>query len=95
MDLYDNGGGFAHEQTNYDYLDAPDWKYDDSELVEEKKRTWGQWRGYGHVRVQDRPGDRPQTVVRSTATSAGMDGDKQPDRQGPRRLGEGLPGRYR
>jgi YD repeat-containing protein len=77
VDLYDNTGGFTHQQTNYDYLDKPAWHYDDSELVDEKKRTWGQYRGYGKVRVR--------TGLESGTQSAteylylrGMDGDKQP-----------------
>ncbi|WP_062428633.1 RHS repeat-associated core domain-containing protein [Herbidospora daliensis] len=78
IDLYDNGGGFTHEQTNYDYLDTPMWKYDDSELVEEKKRTWGQWRGYGHVRVRNGLETGPQSVS-EYRYFRGMDGDKQPD----------------
>jgi RHS repeat-associated protein len=77
VDVYDNTGGFAHEQTNYDYLDTPAWHYDDSELVEEDKRTWGEYRGYGHIRVR--------TGLESGVQSAteyrylrGMDEDKQP-----------------
>ncbi|WP_433534554.1 polymorphic toxin-type HINT domain-containing protein [Micromonospora sp. CA-249363] len=77
IDTYDNAGGFDHEQTNYDYLDTPAWHYDDSELVDEDKRTWGQFRGYSKVRVR--------TGLESGVQSAteylffrGMDGDKQP-----------------
>ncbi|MCU7724010.1 polymorphic toxin-type HINT domain-containing protein [Actinoplanes sp. KI2] len=76
VDVYDNTGGFTHEQTNYDYLDAPVWHYEDSELVPEKKRTWGNFRGYSKVRVR--------TGLESGTQSAteylyfrGMDGDKQ------------------
>ncbi|MCG5446106.1 hypothetical protein NIE79_004671 [Micromonospora sp. NIE79] len=77
VDVYDNTGGFTHEQTNYDYLDQPAWHYDDSELTEPKKRTWGEFRGYGKVRVR--------TGLEAGVQSAteflyyrGMDGDKQP-----------------
>ncbi|MGC4755632.1 RHS repeat domain-containing protein [Micromonospora trifolii] len=77
IDVYDNTGGFTHEQTNYDYLDAPAWHHDDSELTDDKKRTWGQFRGYGNIRVR--------TGLESGVQSAteflyfrGMDGDKQP-----------------
>lgn len=77
IDTYDNTGGFDHEQTNYDYLDTPAWHYDDSELVDVDKRTWGQFRGYGKVRVR--------TGLESGVQSAseylyfrGMDDDKQP-----------------
>lgn len=74
--VHDNTGGFSTEQTNYDYLDTPAWHYDDSELIDAKKRTWGQFRGYGKVRVR--------TGLESGVESAveylylrGMDGDKQ------------------
>jgi RHS repeat-associated protein len=75
IDLYDNTGGFQHEQYNYDYLDTPAWHYDDSELVEEKKRTWGQWRGYGRVRVRTGLESGPQ-ASHEYRYFRGMDGDK-------------------
>jgi RHS repeat-associated protein len=52
VDIHDTTGASAHQQTNYDYLDNPAWHYDDSELVDKDKRTWGQWRGYSKVRVR-------------------------------------------
>ncbi|MBO3747458.1 hypothetical protein J5X84_15380 [Streptosporangiaceae bacterium NEAU-GS5] len=76
IDVYDNTGGFTHEQTNYDYLDTPAWHYDNSELVKEKKRTWGQWRGYGKVRVRTGLESGPQTAI-EYRYFRGMDGDKQ------------------
>ncbi|HEX8629243.1 MAG TPA: SpvB/TcaC N-terminal domain-containing protein, partial [Catenuloplanes sp.] len=77
VDVYDNTGGFEHQQTNYDYLDSPAWAYDDSELVEPKKRTWGQFRGYGRVQVRHgvESGVQSRTEYRYFR---GMDGDKQP-----------------
>ncbi|MBB4961426.1 polymorphic toxin-type HINT domain-containing protein [Micromonospora polyrhachis] len=77
VDVYDNTGGFTHEQTNYDYLDTPAWHYDDSELVEEKKRTWGQFRGYGKVRVRKGLESGIQTATEYLYLR-GMHGDKQP-----------------
>jgi RHS repeat-associated protein len=77
VDVYDNTGGFAHQQTNYDYLDTPAWRYDDSELVDEKKRTWGQFRGYGKVRVRKGLESGVQSAVEYLYLR-GMDGDKQP-----------------
>ena len=77
IDVYDNTGGFTHEQTNYDYLDTPAWHYDNSELTDEKKRTWSEFRGWGKIRVR--------TGLESGVQSAteylyfrGMDDDKQP-----------------
>jgi RHS repeat-associated protein len=77
VDMYDNTGGFAHQQTDYVYLDQPAWHYDDSELVDEKKRTWGEYRGYGKVQVRS----GLDSGVRSATDYLylrGMDGDKQP-----------------
>jgi RHS repeat-associated protein len=77
VDVYDNTGASPQQQTNYDYLDTPAWAYDDSELVKPKKRTWGQFRGYGHVRVRTglESGVQSRTEYRYFR---GMDGDKQP-----------------
>ncbi|MEV0642841.1 RHS repeat-associated core domain-containing protein [Streptomyces sp. NPDC050619] len=39
--------------TQYAYLDGAAWHYDDDDgLTKEKYKTWSQWRGYRHVRVQ-------------------------------------------
>ncbi|MEU7909150.1 RHS repeat-associated core domain-containing protein [Actinoplanes sp. NPDC049118] len=77
VDVYDNTGGFEHQQTNYDYLDAPAWAYDNSALVKPKKRTWGQFRGYG--RVQIRTGLESEVQSRTEYRYfRGMNGDPQP-----------------
>ncbi|MEV1329876.1 polymorphic toxin-type HINT domain-containing protein [Micromonospora costi] len=77
VDTYDNAGGFSHEQTNYDYLDSPAWHYDDSELVDEDKRTWGEFRGYGKVRVRAGLESGVQSAT-EYLYFRGMDDDKQP-----------------
>ena len=76
IDVYDNTGGFEHEQTNYDYLDTPAWHYDDSELVDEEKRTWGQFRGYGRVQVRMGLEAEVQSAT-EYRYFRGMHGDKQ------------------
>lgn len=76
VDVYDLTGGSPHQQTNYDYLDDPAWHYDDSELVEKKKRTWGQWRGYSKVRVRKGlDGQGPESATRYLYLR-GMHGDR-------------------
>jgi RHS repeat-associated protein len=77
VDIYDYTNGFDHQQTNYDYLDSPAWAYDDSELVRPKKRTWGQYRGYGRVRVRSGVESQTQSAV-EYRYFRGMDGDEQP-----------------
>ncbi|WP_233559010.1 RHS repeat domain-containing protein [Micromonospora radicis] len=62
----------------YDYLDSPAWAYNNDELTKDKHRTWGDWRGYGRVRVrQGDPTNGVQTAVEYRYLR-GMHGDKQP-----------------
>lgn len=75
IDIYDNTGGFLHEQIHYDYLDDPAWHYDYSELVDEKKRTWGQFRGYGEVQVRRGLDSGVQSATKYLYLR-GMDGDR-------------------
>ena len=72
----DNAAGTDAQETRYDYLSAPAWHFDDSELVKEEKRTWGQFRGYTHVRT--RKGVATGTQLASEQRFLrGMDGDRQ------------------
>ena len=77
VDVYDNTGGFDHQQTNYDYLDSPAWAYDNSELVKPKRRTWGQFRGYGRVQVRTGVDQEVQSKT-EYRYFRGLDGDPQP-----------------
>ncbi|WP_159046551.1 RHS repeat-associated core domain-containing protein [Streptomyces sp. XY413] len=73
------------KETNYQYLDAPAWAFDDeTEHLSEKARTWSQWRGYGRVRtlVGSAPDKRSQV---ETVFFRGMDGDKAPSQPGGKR----------
>ena len=78
VDVYDNTGGFEHQQTNYDYLDTPAWAYDDSALIKPKKRTWGQFRGYGRVQIREGVDSEVQTRT-EYRYFRGMDGNPLPD----------------
>ena len=74
--------------TEYKYEGKPAWHYDDNEVVKEKYRTWGQFRGYPevHVITGDTTAfhhtDKQQVFDRKTLTKAyyfqGMDGDTLP-----------------
>ncbi|HEX4813387.1 MAG TPA: RHS repeat-associated core domain-containing protein [Nonomuraea sp.] len=77
VDVDDDTEGFDHEQTDYLYLDKPAWHYDDSQLVPVKKRTWGQFRGYGKVQVRKGVAGEPQSLTQYLYLR-GMDGDRQP-----------------
>ncbi|SMD27631.1 RHS repeat-associated core domain-containing protein [Kibdelosporangium aridum] len=62
--------------TRYDYLDGAAWHYDKSEILKEDKRTWNEFRGFGHVRVTKGTGhDGPQQKIEHRLYR-GMHGDK-------------------
>ncbi|MFF5230211.1 RHS repeat-associated core domain-containing protein [Dactylosporangium sp. NPDC000521] len=73
----DPTGGSPPETTRYEYLDGGAWHFDDSELVKAKHRTYGQWRGFGRVRIREGSGTDLKTLS-ETIYYRGMDGDKLP-----------------
>ncbi|MBU2670463.1 hypothetical protein KOI35_43875 [Actinoplanes bogorensis] len=62
----------------FDYLDEPAWHYLDDEITKDKYKTWGDWRGYGKVRVREGLDGGEQTAV-DYHYLRGMDGDKTKD----------------
>ncbi|QNE77537.1 sugar-binding protein [Streptomyces finlayi] len=51
--LTDRTGTAPDQVTRYTYVGYAAWHFDDDDgLTKEKFKTWSQWRGYGHVRVQ-------------------------------------------
>lgn len=72
----DTTGGAPAEVTNYAYLDAPAWHYDDDPWTVEKNRTWGQWRGYSKVRVYQGDASNPARGQTDMLFFRGMDGDR-------------------
>lgn len=75
----DRTGGAPDQVTRYEYLDDAAWHYDDDNgLTKEKFKTWSQWRGYGHVRVQTGGHDAGAMKSRQeTYFLRGMDGDRK------------------
>ncbi|WKX73552.1 polymorphic toxin-type HINT domain-containing protein [Streptomyces sp. XD-27] len=75
----DRTGKAPDQVTRYSYLGGAAWHFDDDDgLTKEKSKTWSQWRGYGHVRVQT--GGQGADGMRSqeeTYFLRGMDGDKK------------------
>ncbi|PZF79455.1 hypothetical protein C1I92_31040 [Jiangella anatolica] len=70
--------GLAQE-THYSYQGEPAWAYQDSELVPEDQRTWGEWRGYGTVVTTVGAGELNRKPIKtSTLYMRGMDGDHLP-----------------
>jgi RHS repeat-associated protein len=71
----DVAGVAGIEETDYEYLDGGAWHYDDNELTPIKYRTWGQWRGFGRVRVTHGAPSETRSQ-QETLYLRGMDGDK-------------------
>jgi RHS repeat-associated protein len=76
----DRVGGAPSQTTSYDYEDTPAWAYVDDQLVDEKYRSWTDFRGYGSVRVRKgdptNTGDQIQSATRYRYFR-GMFGDKK------------------
>ncbi len=78
IDMDDTVTDQPNQSIFYDYLDSPAWHYNTDELTKDAHRTWGDWRGYGRVRVRyGDPSTGAQTAVEYRYLR-GMDGDKQP-----------------
>ncbi|MEU9234464.1 polymorphic toxin-type HINT domain-containing protein [Streptomyces subrutilus] len=49
----DRTGGAPDTMTKYTYLGGAAWHFDDDDgMTKEKLKTWSQWRGYAHTRVE-------------------------------------------
>jgi RHS repeat-associated protein len=69
----DPSGGSPGLFTAYHYA-APAWHYDDNEVVKQKERTYGQWRGYQKVYTLSGSGSDPATET-ETDYYQGMSND--------------------
>jgi len=95
----DRTGGAPDQVTRYTYLDGAAWHYDDDDgLTKEEYKTWSQWRGYGHVRVETGgQGTGNMKSQEETYFLRGMDGDRKSPSGGTRDVtvtlddGEGEP----
>ncbi|GLY98558.1 RHS repeat-associated core domain-containing protein [Actinoplanes sp. NBRC 103695] len=75
----DRTGGAPASVTGYRYLDEPSWHYDEAEFVAPAKRSYGQYRGYGRVRVTTGESGQVQSQT-DTLYFRGMDRDKLPNK---------------
>ncbi|MFF4437778.1 RHS repeat-associated core domain-containing protein [Streptomyces sp. NPDC001621] len=76
----DRTGGAPDQVAAYDYLDGAAWHFDDDDgLTKEKYKSWSQWRGYGHVRVQTggQGGAAAMKTQQDHYFLRGMDGDRK------------------
>ncbi|GIJ48789.1 type IV secretion protein Rhs [Virgisporangium aliadipatigenens] len=80
VDELDRLGTGVPVTTRYEYHDGAAWHYDTSELTEDAKRTWNEFRGFGRVRVlRGADGDQGGPVTMAeTKYYRGMDGDTLP-----------------
>ncbi|MGC5019820.1 RHS repeat-associated core domain-containing protein [Micromonospora sp. DT47] len=63
----DPTGGAPATSTSYEYVGGAAWHYDDNEVIKAKYRTYGQFRGYGKVRVRSGDGvNDPRTLSETT-----------------------------
>ncbi|MFI2030963.1 polymorphic toxin-type HINT domain-containing protein [Streptomyces buecherae] len=74
----DRTGGAPDQVTRYTYLGDAAWHFDDDDgMTKEKHRTWSQWRGYGHVRVNTGgQGENGMKTQEEHYFLRGMDGDR-------------------
>ncbi|MGP4112295.1 polymorphic toxin-type HINT domain-containing protein [Streptomyces sp. 4N509B] len=87
----DRTGGAPSQVTRYSYLGGAAWHFDDDNgLVPESEKTWSQWRGYGHVRVQT-GGPDSMLSQQDTYYLRGMDGDRQSPTGGTKSVTVDLP----
>ncbi len=71
------GGTQATDDTYYDYVGTPAWRYDKSPFIETAKRTWSQYAGYSKIRIRHGTDSSPSSQETSTYTYyQGMNGDR-------------------
>lgn len=70
----DPTGGSAGQYSGFTYNGGAAWHFDDSEMVQSKYRTWGQFRGYASVVTTTGQGGDPVTQSQ-TWYYRGMDGN--------------------
>ncbi|MFG1843979.1 RHS repeat-associated core domain-containing protein [Micromonospora carbonacea] len=68
----DPTGGAPATSTGYEYVGGAAWHYDDNEVVKAKYRTYGQFRGYGKVRVRGGDGVNDRRTLSETTYHRGM-----------------------
>ncbi|MCM2417703.1 polymorphic toxin-type HINT domain-containing protein [Streptomyces sp. RKAG293] len=72
----DRTGGAPDMVTHYTYLDGAAWHFDDNDgITKDKLKTWSQWRGYAHTRVEN-GGTSGMSTQEEHYYLRGMDGDR-------------------
>ncbi|MEU7825934.1 RHS repeat-associated core domain-containing protein [Catellatospora sp. NPDC049133] len=79
-DRYD---GTSEQRTAYDYLDGAAWHWETSEFSNEDRKTYGEFRGFGRVRVRKGAQSDPAGPISEVEQRfyRGMDGDRLPGGQ--------------
>ena len=68
----DDVGGQPDQVTSYTYLNGAAWHHDDDMLTPDSTQSYGDWRGYGAVRVTEGSGANPERTVTTTDYFRGM-----------------------
>jgi len=68
----DHVGGQPDQVTSYEYLGNAAWHHDDDMLTPSDQKSWGDWRGYGQVRVTEGSGAKTERTVTTTTYYRGL-----------------------
>ncbi|GIH19291.1 type IV secretion protein Rhs [Rugosimonospora africana] len=79
----DKVGGQPDRLTTYEYLGGAAWHHDDEMLLPDKEQSYGDWRGYGQVKVTKGSGTNPEKTVTTTTYYRGMDQNVHVDGTNP------------
>ncbi|MFB9905575.1 RHS repeat-associated core domain-containing protein [Allokutzneria oryzae] len=75
---HDRIGSSVGDITRYEYLGGAAWRFDESEITKEDKKTWNDYRGFSRVIVRRGSGQDGPTTKTEQLFYRGMHGDKQP-----------------
>jgi RHS repeat-associated protein len=75
----DKVGGQPSRVNTYTYLGGAAWHHDDGMLTPDAEQSYGDWRGYGGVRVTEGSGSNAEKTVTDTAYFRGMSANVKVD----------------
>ncbi|HEY2044386.1 MAG TPA: hypothetical protein VGH11_17055, partial [Jatrophihabitans sp.] len=71
------GGAQPSDDTFYDYIGTPGWRYERSPMVPDHKKTWSNYAGYSQVRIRHGNDSVPSSQQTTTYVYfRGMNGDR-------------------
>jgi RHS repeat-associated protein len=80
-------GDTAPDETSYDYIGTPAWRYDNTSTTPKSQRTWSMFAGYSAVRVRHGDVNDPSRQQTTTYTFfQGLNGDRAAPAGGTRKV---------